>query len=473
MIAGALAALSGLMAPALFRSLTQGAFPWWGLALVAAGAVALSYAGAWLARRAGRPAETTDAQSTASVLVAVAGIGVLLRIAATARVPGGGALDPFMEAGLRDITILASGLTTAQAVRESSSAIGRWRGQVLLGLGLAHAVVFQLLVLNPLFATWKPPVAGPVLLDSLAVGFLAPAVLLAVATWKKVALNRGLLMLYAAGAALFLGVWTLEELRRLFQGASLNAGFDGVGRAEAAAYATALLLIARGFIWLGERAASRPWTVSPIAGEIVRLGRVGAWAALAFALLVFAWSASPWWGPIDRPLAGQRATALLAALYVAGGAAAYALVPPALAAGQIVLARAARLSVVLIAFALLNLITRFGFHGYDMRPTLTEASVETWAFSAVWGVYGFGLIVYGAGRRNADLRLAGLIALGATTAKIFLFDMARLDGVIRAGSFLAVGALLLGAAVIVRRLTRAGGFSFGTKPGEEVDEPAE
>jgi uncharacterized membrane protein len=129
--------------------------------------------------------------------------------------------------------------------------------------------------------------------------------------------------------------------------------------------------------------------------------------------------------------------------------------------------------VVLIAFALLNLITRFGFHGYDMRPTLSEASVETWAFSAVWGVYGFGLIVYGAGRRNADLRLAGLIALGATTAKIFLFDMARLDGVIRAGSFLAVGALLLGAAVVVRRLTRAGGFSFATKPGEEADEPAE
>jgi len=54
--------------------------------------------------------------------------------------------------------------------------------------------------------------------------------------------------------------------------------------------------------------------------------------------------------------------------------------------------------------------------------------------------------------------------LGATLAKIFLFDMARLDGVIRAASFLAVGTLLLGAAVMVRRLTKAGGFSFGPKP---------
>lgn len=464
MIAGALASLSALMAPALFRQLTDGSFPWWALALVAAASVALSYAGAWLSRSAGRPAEGVDAQSTAAVLVAIAGVGVLLRVAATAGVPGGGGLDRFLEASLRDITILAGGLTTAQAVRASSSAIGRWRGQVLLGLGLAHALIFQILLLNPIFATWRPPVAGPPLLDSLALGFLAPAVLLGVATWKKVALNRGLLRLYAAGAALLGVLWMLEEIRRLFQGASLHGGLEGVGRAEAAAYAVAVLLIARALAWAGERAATRDWTVSPIAADIARLARFGAWGALAFALLVFAYGASPWWGPIDRPLAGVNATGLLFALYAAGGAAAFALVGPALQAGDAWLARAARMSVVVIVFALINLVVRLAFNGFDMRPTLTPNNLETWAFSAVWGLYGFGLIVYGAGRRNADLRLAGLVALGATLAKIFLFDMARLDGVIRAASFLAVGALLLGAAVMVRRLTKAGGFSFGAKP---------
>jgi len=71
------------------------------------------------------------------------------------------------------------------------------------------------------------------------------------------------------------------------------------------------------------------------------------------------------------------------------------------------------------------------------------------------------------GRRSNDLRLAGFVVLLLTLAKIFLFDMARLDGVIRAGSFLAVGALLLGAAVLARRLSRAGGFSFWRPPAGE------
>ena len=112
-------------------------------------------------------------------------------------------------------------------------------------------------------------------------------------------------------------------------------------------------------------------------------------------------------------------------------------------------------------FALTNLVVRFGFHGYDMRPTLEEQSLETWTFSAVWGVFGFGLLVYGAARRAGDLRTAGLGVLMLTLAKIFLFDMARLDGVIRAASFLAVGALLLGAAVVVRRLGGSDALPFG------------
>ncbi|MCR5874241.1 DUF2339 domain-containing protein [Phenylobacterium sp. J426] len=55
----------------------------------------------------------------------------------------------------------------------------------------------------------------------------------------------------------------------------------------------------------------------------------------------------------------------------------------------------------------------------------------------------------------------GLIVLMITLAKIFLFDMARLDGVVRAGSFLAVGTLLLAAAVLMRRISGATGLFFG------------
>jgi uncharacterized membrane protein len=294
--------------------------------------------------------------------------------------------------------------------------------------------------------------------------------LLAAATWKKVAINRVLLAAYGLSAFGFGLMWTLLETRRLFQGASLQGGFDAVGRAEAAAYAVIALIVARGVIWLGDRAAERSWTVSPFADAIVRIGRLGAWAALALAVLVFGYGASPWWGPIDRPLAGVRATGLLFALYAAGGAVAFLLARSAAAAGVTLLARASRIVVVGIAFALLSLIVRLVFRGYDMRPNLTEASLETWAFSAAWGLYGFGLLVYGAARRSNDLRGAGLVVLMITLAKIFFFDMSRLDGIVRAASFLAVGALLLAAAVIVRRLGGSDGLPFrvGGKPAAET-----
>lgn len=465
MVAGALASMAALMAPDLFLSIREGRLPWWALALAASASTALVWAGARLAGRSGRPKESAEALSTAALLVGLTGAGVLLRLAASPSPAEGGGLDLFLEASLRTVLILAAGLTSAQAVRADSSLIGRWRGQVLLVLGLLHAVGFHLAAFNPLWAWWKPAVAGPPLLDSLAVGFLVPAALLGAATWKKVAIKPALQAIYGLGSFGLGLLWVLFETRRLFQGASLHGGFDAIGRAEAAAYAVIALVVARGVIWLGDRAMARPGTVSAFADDIVRLGRLGAWVALLMALVVFGYGASPWWGPIDRPLAGVRATTLLFALYGAGGGMAFLVAQSAARADVVLLARAARLLVVGIAFALLNLVVRLVFRGYDMRPNLTEASLETWAFSAVWALYGFGLLIYGAARRSNDLRGAGLAVLMIALAKIFLFDMSRLDGIIRAGSFLAVGALLLAAAVIVRRL--GGTFGPDRKPAAE------
>lgn len=474
MLAGALASLAALMSPELFTTLTERSLPWWAFALSAAGSAGLVWVGARLADRPDRPKGSAEALSTGALLVGLTGAGVLLRLMASGGPAHGVGLDLFMEASLRTVLLLAAGLTSAQAVRPDSSVIGRWRGQALLAIGVAHGVFFELLAFNPLWSSWKPAVAGPPLLDSLAVGLLVPAALLAAATWKKVAINRALLAAYGLSAFGFGMLWALLETRRLFQGASLHAGFDLVGRAEAAAYAVIALVAARGVIWLGDRSAERPWTTSPFAEAIVRIGRLGAWGALAFALVVFGYAASPWWGPIDRPLAGLRATALLFALYAAGGGAVFELARSASRSGVEPLARASRVMVVAIAFALLNLVVRLVFRGYDMRPSLTEASLETWTFSAMWGLYGFGLLVYGAARRSNDLRGAGLVVLMITLAKIFLFDMSRLDGIVRAGSFLAVGALLMAAAVIVRRLGGAGGlpFGLGRKPSAESPDAA-
>lgn len=471
MVGSAVASLAALISPDVFEALDNGNLRWWALAGVTAAAVGLTYAGSRVARRPDRPRESAEALSTASLVIGLAGVILLLRHAATAGAVGGGGLDPFVETSLRTLLILVAGLTSAQSVREDSSVIGRWRGQVLLGLGLLHGVLLQLLALNPAFADWKPAVAGPPLLDSLALGFLAPAVVLGFATWKKVSVHRALLIAFTIGAGVFAVVWAFMETRRLFQGASLSGGFEAIGRAEAAADAILAIAVARALIWVGERASKQAWTVSSLSGGLAGAGQVAGWGALGLSVLVFGWGASSWWGPIDRPLAGATATGLLFGLYGLGAAAAYLLAEAM--DGPTPLARTARLVGVAIVFALANLIVRFGFHGYDMRPLPQELSLETWTFSAVWGLFGFGLLVYGAARKSNDLRSAGLAVLALTLGKIFLFDMARLDGVVRAASFLAVGALLLAAAVIVRKLGGTAVLPFGLGGKREAEEAAE
>jgi uncharacterized membrane protein len=285
------------------------------------------------------------------------------------------------------------------------------------------------------------------------VGFLAPALQLAAATRRRVSPQRRLVALYAAGAFGFGLAWAVLEVRRLFQGPSLYGGLDVVGRAEIAAYALLGLLVARLLFWVAAQSRRRAWTISGIADLVGHVGRSAARTSVIFAALAFGYWGSPWWGPIDRPLDSAWAAALLFGLYAAGAAGALWLVRTAESEDLPTLARGARACAVLIAFALVTLMVRLAFRGLDMRPDLQEASLETWAFSAVWSLYGFGLLVYGVARREVDLRWAGLAVLLGTTAKIFLFDMARLEGVVRAGSFLAVGALLLAAAVVARRFS--------------------
>jgi uncharacterized membrane protein len=72
--------------------------------------------------------------------------------------------------------------------------------------------------------------------------------------------------------------------------------------------------------------------------------------------------------------------------------------------------------------------------------------------SAVWAIVALGLLVAGLRRGSRFLRAAGLVLIAVTLVKIFLFDLARLDSITRALSFLAVGAVLLLAGFFTQRL---------------------
>jgi uncharacterized membrane protein len=68
--------------------------------------------------------------------------------------------------------------------------------------------------------------------------------------------------------------------------------------------------------------------------------------------------------------------------------------------------------------------------------------------SVFWALVGVGTIVVGLRRDIGLVRIAGLALLGLTATKVFLFDLATLTSVYRVISFIALGVLLLGAALV-------------------------
>jgi uncharacterized membrane protein len=73
------------------------------------------------------------------------------------------------------------------------------------------------------------------------------------------------------------------------------------------------------------------------------------------------------------------------------------------------------------------------------------------ALSALWAAAGVATLVTGLAATRRPLRRAGLGLLVMTIGKVFLVDLATLDSAARAGSFLALGVLLLGAAAAWHR----------------------
>jgi hypothetical protein len=69
--------------------------------------------------------------------------------------------------------------------------------------------------------------------------------------------------------------------------------------------------------------------------------------------------------------------------------------------------------------------------------------------SALWAVVGVAVLVAGLLRDDALLRRGALLLLAVTVGKVFVFDLASLTSIYRAGSFVALGLLLL-----------AGGFAW-------------
>lgn len=104
-----------------------------------------------------------------------------------------------------------------------------------------------------------------------------------------------------------------------------------------------------------------------------------------------------------------------------------------------------------------TLMIRHGFQGERIGIDRPTSDGEWYGYSAGWLILGILFLVYGALRHSMTARLASAALVVLTTAKVFLFDLAGLDGPLRALSFLGLGVTLIGIGLFYQR------FVFGPK----------
>jgi len=106
-----------------------------------------------------------------------------------------------------------------------------------------------------------------------------------------------------------------------------------------------------------------------------------------------------------------------------------------------------------LTFAWISLQVRAVFH----RPTLDEgltSNAEFYTYSVVWLVFGIALLLIGLFFNSRTVRLASSVFVLAAVAKVFVLDMAGLDGVWRALSFIGLGVALIGVGMLYQKLLR-------------------
>ena len=78
--------------------------------------------------------------------------------------------------------------------------------------------------------------------------------------------------------------------------------------------------------------------------------------------------------------------------------------------------------------------------------------VELYAISAVWLMFGISLLVAGLKFKQKDIRMASALVITLTVLKAFLIDMASLEGVLRAMSFVVLGLVLIVIGRVYQKL---------------------
>jgi uncharacterized membrane protein len=302
---------------------------------------------------------------------------------------------------------------------------------------IVAAAVLVRLVANPY--AYDYPMAAPIF-NWLLYGYGVPALAFVVATRQFGSRADDLLVaVLEAGSALLVTLLLTFELRNALYG-RITAPLDSFGKD---ALSPLLWLGLAGLaLWLAERRRRPVLLWSGIVLFCVATVQVVLWQVVADSPVF-------WRIAVGKTMVFDLlslAYLLPAVLYAA--IAALRLRPPALRLAARVLAAG-------LTFVWVTLEVRHAFHGDIIMLSLfgrTFTDGEWYTYSAAWLVFAAIGLAVGLIRGDEWLRRVALGGIGLVVAKVFLSDMAALEGVLRALSFLGLGFALIGIGYAYRRL---------------------
>lgn len=112
----------------------------------------------------------------------------------------------------------------------------------------------------------------------------------------------------------------------------------------------------------------------------------------------------------------------------------------------------ARIEALVLVFLLATLETRRLFETEFIDWTHRASEGENYAYSAVWLALGIVLLAFGLWRASLETRLASGLFIVAAVLKVFLYDLAQLEGILRALSFIGLGSVLIGIGLVYQKL---------------------
>lgn len=383
-----------------------------------------------------------------SATAAILGAAMLIRHGMNDGILDGDGPVTLGEQTLYTLLSLGASATLIRLDDRSPSPVFRF-GSMLIGyVGLARAVYAHALPLNPLF---NADLVGEHLLWNLVTaGYLLPAIC-AFAVWWFARNRRPAhyVMFLGIVAQFFLVAWIGLAVRH-FYNAPILAHFLNPPAAtlEAFSYAPAYLVAASIALLLSRRILAVMF-----AGITNVLSAFGVLLLIAINLV------------IENPLATNAPMGMhpVLNLVVLGY-----LVPTVLtvflwwftrgASARFARRLTLALGIVsgLYLFAWVSFTIRWFYQGDYIGAWKGALPAETYTYSAVWLVLGVAVLVLGQKMRSRTIRMASAGLVTLTVVKVFLIDMSELEGVLRAFSFMGLGAALIGIGLFYQRIFISG-----------------